>query len=206
MDSSDESEAFIEFFKHAVDARGMNWLLLLGKPSLLPSSCHHGYSWCIWVSRVRFCSGLTKHQRSTANASSLCSSPSSATPSPTHSIWTNSEWNAEQIIRLLVLEQFVAWLPRGTVGWIQWCQHMSLDKAVHLTEDHLVAIPGPSISLSPVPSPPLVPAPGKLRPWNWHLRPGVSPFSVIFQLSRMCYIYWCRTLIPFGRIGTVWLS
>lgn len=138
--------------------------------------------------------------------SSLCSSPSSATPSPTHSIWTNSEWNAEQIIRLLVLEQFVAWLPRGTVGWIQWCQHMSLDKAVHLTEDHLVAIPGPSISLSPVPSPPLVPAPGKLRPWNWHLRPGVSPFSVIFQLSRMCYIYWCRTLIPFGRIGTVWLS
>uniref|UniRef100_A0A8C2BR64 Gypsy retrotransposon integrase-like protein 1 n=1 Tax=Cyprinus carpio TaxID=7962 RepID=A0A8C2BR64_CYPCA len=69
--------------------------------------------------------------------------------------------DVEHIIDLVVLEQFIARLPRKTAEWVQCHRPTSLDSAIHLAEDHMVACPGvgeplPSISLSPsLPSPSL---------------------------------------------------
>ncbi|KAK9955833.1 hypothetical protein ABG768_015683 [Culter alburnus] len=62
--------------------------------------------------------------------------------------------DVEEIIDRVVLEQFVTRLPRRTAEWVQCHRPTSLESAIHLAEDHMVACPGvgeplPSASLSP---------------------------------------------------------
>ncbi len=47
----------------------------------------------------------------------------------------------EGVIDLVVLEQFIARLPRGTAEWVQCHRRTSLTQAIQLAEDHLVACP-----------------------------------------------------------------
>ncbi|XP_060774613.1 uncharacterized protein LOC132884734 [Neoarius graeffei] len=49
--------------------------------------------------------------------------------------------DAEGIVDQVVLEQFIARLPAGTAEWVQCHRPASLDQAVELAEDHLVAVP-----------------------------------------------------------------
>ncbi|XP_067246917.1 uncharacterized protein [Chanodichthys erythropterus] len=61
--------------------------------------------------------------------------------------------DAEQMIDRVVLEQFTTRLPKKTAEWVQCHRPTSLDSAIQLAEDHLVACPGvgeslPSVSLS----------------------------------------------------------
>lgn len=77
------------------------------------------------------------------------------------------EQDAEQIFKLLVLEQFVARLPTRTAELVRCHWSMSLDEAMQLTEDHSLAVPGlgiPGLSqiLSLLPSYPPVSPPQKL--------------------------------------------
>ncbi len=63
----------------------------------------------------------------------------------------------EQIIDRVVLEQFIARLPKKTAQWVQCHRPASLDLAIQLAEDQMVACHGvgetlPSVSLS-LPSP-----------------------------------------------------
>ncbi len=69
--------------------------------------------------------------------------------------------DVEGVIDLVVLEQFVARLPRRTAEWVQCHRPTSLAQAIQLVEDHLAACPGvgeprPNLSLSlslfPLPS------------------------------------------------------
>ncbi|XP_048062052.1 uncharacterized protein LOC125277609 [Megalobrama amblycephala] len=62
--------------------------------------------------------------------------------------------DVEQMIDRVVLEQFTTRLPKKTAEWVQCHRPTSLDSAIQLAEDHLVACPGvgeplPSVSLSP---------------------------------------------------------
>ncbi len=62
------------------------------------------------------------------------------------------EGGVEQIIDRVVLEQFIARLPKKTAQWVQ-CHHpASLDLAIQLTEDQMVAVPrgwqNPTVRLS----------------------------------------------------------
>ncbi|XP_051750669.1 uncharacterized protein LOC127513104 isoform X1 [Ctenopharyngodon idella] len=62
--------------------------------------------------------------------------------------------DVEKIVDRVVLEQFITRLPRRTAEWVQCHRPTSLDSAIHLAEDHMVACPGvgeplPSVSLSP---------------------------------------------------------
>ncbi|XP_026100386.1 putative SCAN domain-containing protein SCAND2P [Carassius auratus] len=69
--------------------------------------------------------------------------------------------DVEDVINRVVLEQFVAKLPRKTAQWVQCHRPTSLNQAIQLAEDQMVACPGvgdllPSASLSPsLSSPPL---------------------------------------------------
>ncbi len=85
--------------------------------------------------------------------------------------------DVEGVIDLVVLEQFVARLPRRTAEWVQCHRPTSLAQAIQLAEDHLSACPGvgeprPNLSLSlslplSLPSPSLsrpVPAPRSRLP------------------------------------------
>ncbi len=67
------------------------------------------------------------------------------------------EGGVEQIIDRVVLEQFIARLPKKTAQWVQCHRPSSLDLAIQLAEDQMVARHGvgetlPSVSLS-LPSP-----------------------------------------------------
>ncbi len=67
------------------------------------------------------------------------------------------EGGVEQIIDRVVLEQFIARLPKKTAQWVQCNRPASLDLAIQLAEDQMVACHGvgetlPSVSLS-LPSP-----------------------------------------------------
>ncbi|XP_077076217.1 uncharacterized protein LOC143729068 [Siphateles boraxobius] len=62
--------------------------------------------------------------------------------------------DVEQIIDQVVLEQFIVKLPKKTAQWVQCHRPTSLDQAIQLAEDHMVACSGvgetlPSVSLSP---------------------------------------------------------
>ncbi len=79
------------------------------------------------------------------------------------------EGGVEQIIDRVVLEQFIARLPKKTAQWVQCHRPASLDLAIQLAEDQMVACHGvgktlPSVSLSL--SPPLLflPLPSCLGP------------------------------------------
>uniref|UniRef100_A0A9J7ZXM5 SCAN box domain-containing protein n=1 Tax=Cyprinus carpio carpio TaxID=630221 RepID=A0A9J7ZXM5_CYPCA len=68
--------------------------------------------------------------------------------------------DVEDVIDRVVLEQFVAKLPRKTAQWVQCHRPTSLNQAIQLAEDQMVACPGvgdplPSatLSLSLFPSP-----------------------------------------------------
>ncbi|XP_067305994.1 zinc finger protein with KRAB and SCAN domains 7-like [Pseudorasbora parva] len=87
--------------------------------------------------------------------------------------------DVDLIVDLVVLEQFIARLPRKTAEWVQCHRPTSLETAIHLAEDHLVACPGvgapllTSRSLSPpsvFPSPP-IPLPRSRPPGP----PRISP-------------------------------
>ncbi|XP_058630037.1 zinc finger protein with KRAB and SCAN domains 7-like [Onychostoma macrolepis] len=52
------------------------------------------------------------------------------------------ERDIEEVVDLVVLEQFIARLPRGTAEWVQCHRPTSLTQAIQLAEDHLVACPG----------------------------------------------------------------
>ncbi len=76
--------------------------------------------------------------------------------------WLKDEpCDVEEVIDRVVLEQFIARLPRRTAEWVQYHRPTSLTQAIQLAEDHLVACPGvgePLINLSlslarPVPAP-----------------------------------------------------
>ncbi|XP_016091013.1 SCAN domain-containing protein 3-like [Sinocyclocheilus grahami] len=76
--------------------------------------------------------------------------------------------DVEEVIDRVVLEQFVARLPRKTAQWVQCHRPTSLNQAIQLAEDQMVACPGvgeplPSVSLSL----PLCPL-----PLNLSLSPG----------------------------------
>ncbi len=65
--------------------------------------------------------------------------------------------DVEEVVDLVVLEQFIARLPRGTAEWVKCHCPTSLTQAIQLTEDHLVMCPGvgeplTNLSLSPLPS------------------------------------------------------
>ncbi|XP_026111956.1 uncharacterized protein LOC113090133 [Carassius auratus] len=67
--------------------------------------------------------------------------------------------DVEHVVDLVVLEQFITRLPKKTAEWVQCHRPASLDSAIHLAEDHMVACPGvgtppPTNSLSPSLSPP----------------------------------------------------
>ncbi|XP_039525223.1 uncharacterized protein LOC120479052 [Pimephales promelas] len=69
--------------------------------------------------------------------------------------WLMAEGSdVEKIINQVVLEQFVGKLPKRTAQWVQCHRPTSLDQAIQLAEDHMVACSGvgeslPSVSLSP---------------------------------------------------------
>ncbi|XP_052421820.1 zinc finger protein 213-like [Carassius gibelio] len=50
--------------------------------------------------------------------------------------------DVEAVVDLVVLEQFIARLPRGTAEWVRCHRPSSLTQAIQLAEDHLVACPG----------------------------------------------------------------
>ncbi|RXN24869.1 SCAN domain-containing SCAND2P [Labeo rohita] len=65
--------------------------------------------------------------------------------------------DVDQIIDRVVLEQFIARLPKKTAQWVQCHRPTSLDLAIQLAEDQIVACHGvgetlPSVSLSLLPS------------------------------------------------------
>ncbi len=71
------------------------------------------------------------------------------------------EGGVDYIIDQVVLEQFIARLPKGTAQWVQCHRPASLDLAIQLAEDQMVACHGvgetlPSVSLS-LPSPSVSP-------------------------------------------------
>ncbi len=69
--------------------------------------------------------------------------------------------DVEGVIDLVVLEQFIARLPRRTAEWVQCHRLTSLMQAIQLAEDHLVSCPGvgePLSNLSLSPSPPSLPS------------------------------------------------
>ncbi len=71
------------------------------------------------------------------------------------------EGGVDQIIDRVVLEQFIARLPKKTAQWVQCHRPASLDLAIQLAEDQMVACHGvgetlPSVSLS-LPSPSVSP-------------------------------------------------
>ncbi len=78
--------------------------------------------------------------------------------------------DVEGVIDLVVLEQFVARLPRRTAEWVQCHRPTSLAQGIQLAEDHLAACPGvgeprPNLSLSlSLSSPPSLPSPSLSRP------------------------------------------
>ncbi len=99
--------------------------------------------------------------------------------------------DVEGVIDLVVLEQFVARLPRRTAEWVQ-CHHpTSLAQAIQLAEDHMAACPGSaspglislslslsspcppiSLSLSPCPSSQVTAAGGPSSPTAEREWPG----------------------------------
>ncbi|XP_067283274.1 uncharacterized protein [Pseudorasbora parva] len=81
------------------------------------------------------------------------------------------ECDAEGIIDRVVLEQFVARLPRKTAQWVQCHRPASLDQAIQLAEDQMVAchgvgepLPAASLSLSSLSLSPPNPAPSLSKP------------------------------------------
>ncbi len=75
------------------------------------------------------------------------------------------EGDVEQILDRVVLEQFIGRLPRKTAEWVQFHRPVSLDLAIQLAEDQMVACPrvgeslpavslsSPTVSSSPCPVP-----------------------------------------------------
>ncbi|KAF4107832.1 hypothetical protein G5714_012196 [Onychostoma macrolepis] len=78
--------------------------------------------------------------------------------------------DVDHIIDRVVLEQFVTRLPRKTAEWVQCHRPTSLDSAIQLVEDQMVACPRvgeplPAVSLSPpLLSPSLSLSPSAARP------------------------------------------
>ncbi|XP_057175683.1 zinc finger and SCAN domain-containing protein 21-like [Triplophysa rosa] len=75
----------------------------------------------------------------------------------------------EDIIDRVVLEQFIARLPKKTAEWVQCHRPTSLDSAIHLAEDQMVVCPGvgeplPAVSLSSPEAVPLSPSSLSLSP------------------------------------------
>ncbi len=69
--------------------------------------------------------------------------------------------DVEGVINLVVLEQFIARLPRRTAEWVPVPPPDVLTQAIQLAEDHLVVCPGvgePLTNLSLSPSPPSFPS------------------------------------------------
>ncbi len=83
------------------------------------------------------------------------------------------EGGVDEIIDQVVLEQFIARLPKRTAQWVQCHRPASLDLAIQLAEDQMVACHGvgeplPSVSLSlppPLLSRPLFFSPGPVLAW-----------------------------------------
>ncbi len=80
------------------------------------------------------------------------------------------ESDVDQIIDRVVLEQFIARLPKKTVQWVQCHRPTSLDLAIQLAEDQMAACHGvgeslPSVSLSLPPSSSFSPPSFLPRPW-----------------------------------------
>ncbi|KAL0190639.1 hypothetical protein M9458_013337, partial [Cirrhinus mrigala] len=86
--------------------------------------------------------------------------------------------DVELIIDRVVLEQFITRLPRKTAEWVQCHRPTSLDSAIQLAEDQMVACPGVGESLPAVslPSSLISPSPPVSRPVPLpRSRPPVPP-------------------------------
>ncbi len=83
------------------------------------------------------------------------------------------EGGVDHVIDQVVLEQFIARLPKATAQWVQCHRPASLDLAIQLAEDQMVACHGvgetlPSVSLSlslPLLGLPLSSFPGPVPAW-----------------------------------------
>ncbi|XP_060769996.1 uncharacterized protein LOC132881498 [Neoarius graeffei] len=67
--------------------------------------------------------------------------------------WLRTDYHdAEGIIDLVALEQFIAPLPEGTAEWVQCHRPALLDQAIELAEDHMAAVltAGQCVSSSPL--------------------------------------------------------
>ncbi|XP_067305339.1 zinc finger and SCAN domain-containing protein 21-like [Pseudorasbora parva] len=86
--------------------------------------------------------------------------------------WLGPDKNdGNNIVDRVVLEQFIAWLPKKTAQWVQCHRPASLDQAIQLAEDQMVACLGvgetlPAVSLS-------LPSPSSLSPSPY--RPVPAP-------------------------------
>ncbi|XP_060763478.1 zinc finger protein 213-like [Neoarius graeffei] len=125
--------------------------------------------------------------------------------------------DAEGIVNLVALEQFVTRLPEGTAEWVQ-CHHLALlDQAIELAEDHMVAIPmaGQHVSSSPLSSlslPPsaLRPCPippprrqGPAPPQLAHCTHGALPFLASLSVSSPSQVSDVRNTSAEGEAGPV---
>ncbi|XP_058629186.1 uncharacterized protein LOC131538975 [Onychostoma macrolepis] len=87
--------------------------------------------------------------------------------------------DVDHIIDRVVLEQFVTRLPKKTAEWVQCHRPTSLDSAIQLAEDQMVACPGvgeplPAVSLSsPLLSPSLSPSAARPVPLPRSRPPGL---------------------------------
>lgn len=95
--------------------------------------------------------------------------------------------DVEGVVDLVILEQFITQLPRGTAEWVQCHRPTSLMQAIQLAEDHLVACPGGGepLSILSLSSPsPSLPSPSRPfpAPRSWsNLSPRAPQRSGAFQ-------------------------
>uniref|UniRef100_A0A9J8DM17 SCAN box domain-containing protein n=1 Tax=Cyprinus carpio carpio TaxID=630221 RepID=A0A9J8DM17_CYPCA len=95
-----------------------------------------------------------------------------------------------QIIDHVVLEQFIAWLPTTTAQWVQYHRPASLDLAIQLVEDQMVACRGvgkalPSVSLF------LSPPPCTSKPWGSQTRSSLIKARRLYHVQYANFMnYW----------------
>ncbi|XP_048019114.1 uncharacterized protein LOC125250521 [Megalobrama amblycephala] len=133
MGPSDDPEAFLDLFERSAEA---SWSpSSRGNRRWRRSSCQQRTSW-----------SLTTFGRPFVLAQQLRDSCRK---------WLLAEGSdVDRIIDRVVLEQFITRLPKKTAEWVQCHRPTSLDSAIELAEDHMVACQGvgeplPSASLSP---------------------------------------------------------
>ncbi|XP_060768622.1 fibrinogen C domain-containing protein 1 isoform X1 [Neoarius graeffei] len=178
MGPQDDPEAFITLFEQVAEASGWPMEqraarllpLLTGEAQLaalqLPADRRLAYADLRWAVLQRMgCTPEQQRQRFRALRLEEVGQPFAFGQQLRDACWRwlrANNHDAEGILDQVALEQFVAHLPAGTVEWVRCHRPASLDQAVELAEDHLVAVPAAgqqrtssllssSLSLSPPP-------------------------------------------------------